>query len=97
MDASTRKEDFSLVLSVLLEKRLSITELITALLTNKQFKKHLLTKDLLKNAKTTIKHILDHTGLPEDARDMACVLAEPIYAREIQTLADNPIWHFSAL
>ncbi|KAF8340081.1 hypothetical protein F5887DRAFT_1077197 [Amanita rubescens] len=96
MDADTLEKDFSPVISVLLGSGISIVELITALLNEKQFKKHLLTKDLLENAKIIIQLLLSHTCLPDDACDMACVLAEPMYAHEIRALADKSDWHFGA-
>ena len=96
MDIDTPEKDFSPVISVLLGSGISIVELFTALLSEKRFKKHLLTKNLLENAKIIIELLLGHACLPDDARDMACALAEPMYAREIQALADNSDWHFGA-
>ena len=93
MDVDTLEKDFSPVISVLLGSGISIVELITALLNEKRFKKHLLTKDLLENAKIIIQLLLGHACLPDDACDMACALAEPMYAREIRALADKSDWH----
>lgn len=93
---STQEKDYSQVIQVLFENQVSIPGFITALLTEKRFKKHLLTRDLLENAKAVIEHLLCHKCLPEDARDAACAFVEPIYAREIQALADKGDWHFGA-
>ena len=90
------EKDFSPVIEVLTESSTSVVEFIVALLTEKRFKKHALTKELLENAKDVIAHILGHRHLQEDAQDMACALVEPMYAHEIRELADSGNWHFGA-
>jgi hypothetical protein len=96
MDVDTPGKDFNPVISALLGSGISIVELFMALLSKKWFKKHLLTKNLLENAKIIIELLLGHTCLPDDTCDMACALVEPMYAREIRALADKSDWHFGA-
>ncbi|KAF8332942.1 hypothetical protein F5887DRAFT_1080554 [Amanita rubescens] len=81
-------KDFVAVIRVLGDQNITVTELINMLFTEKQFKKHPLTKDLVENAEIIFPHILGHSRLPESAGNMICVLVEPMYAREVQDLAD---------
>ncbi|KAM6501252.1 hypothetical protein JOM56_004266 [Amanita muscaria] len=71
-------KDFVAVIQVLNDKNITIVELVTALLTEKQYKKHSLTKDLVDNAELILAHILGHSHLPDSARNMACALVESI-------------------
>ncbi|KIL59611.1 hypothetical protein M378DRAFT_14729 [Amanita muscaria Koide BX008] len=79
-------KDYGPVIQVLNENNLSLVDFITALLSEKRFKAHALTKDLLQNSETILVHILSHTRVPESAQNRACMLVERIYAHEIRNL-----------
>ncbi|KAM6494577.1 hypothetical protein JOM56_009200 [Amanita muscaria] len=90
-------KDYGPVIQVLNENNLSLVDFITALLSEKRFKAHALTKDLLQNSETILAHILSHTRVPESAQNRACMLVERIYAHEIRKLVlQSSSWHFSA-
>ncbi|KAM6489323.1 hypothetical protein JOM56_015227 [Amanita muscaria] len=95
--ASIPLKDYEPVIKVIIENSLSIVEFITALLTEKRFKSHALTKELLQNSETVLVHLLGHEHLPETAQNQACALVERIYAHEIRELVlHSSGWHFSA-
>ncbi|KAK2464057.1 hypothetical protein APHAL10511_003927 [Amanita phalloides] len=89
-------KDFMAVIQILGEQNITVTELVNTLFTEKRFKKHPLTKDLIENAEIIFPHILGHSHLPESAGNMIFALVEPMYAREVQDLADCGELRFSA-
>ena len=72
--------DYTLVIQTFTERNLSVLALITTLLTDKWYKNHALTKDLVENAGMVLVHILGHPRLPDNACNKACALVESIYA-----------------
>ncbi len=95
-DDTPAPKDISAIVRVLGEQNITVTELVTLLLTEKQYKKNSLTRDLIKNAEFMLPHILGHSHLPDSARNVACALVEPMYAREVRDLAGCGDWHFGA-
>jgi hypothetical protein len=89
-------KDFTAVIRVLDEQNITVTELVNTLFTEKRYKRHPLTKDLLENAELILPHILGHSRLPESAGNVICALIEPMYAREVRALADCADLRFSA-
>jgi hypothetical protein len=80
------EKDYEAIFQVLEDTNVSISELITALLTEKCFKNHSALADLLGNAGDIIAKLLGHHRVSEAARDQACAVVERIYALEIQGL-----------
>ncbi|KAF8330270.1 hypothetical protein F5887DRAFT_923228 [Amanita rubescens] len=89
-------KDYNAVFQVLEEKNVSITELLTVLLTDQQFKNHPVLDDLLGNAGAVVTQLLHHRQLSHPAQDQICAGVEHIYAKEIVELVKaSSGWHFS--
>ena len=55
-DDTPAPKDISAIVRVLGEQNITVTELVTLLLTEKQYKKNSLTRDLIKNAEFMLPH-----------------------------------------
>lgn len=85
------------VIQYLNDHKLSIVNLVNVMLTEKKYKTHSLTNNLLANGEKVICGLLGHARLPECARDAVCAAVERIYAGEIETLVDEESgFHFGA-
>lgn len=90
-------KDYNAVFRVLDTQNISITELLTVLLTDRQFKNHPALDDLLGNAGAVVTSLLHHCQLSDSAQDQTCAGVEHIYAKEIVELVKaSSGWHFGA-
>ncbi|KAF8621783.1 hypothetical protein AX15_007519 [Amanita polypyramis BW_CC] len=97
-NTTTTRKDYEPVIQYLNDCELSVADLINVLLTDKKYKKHSLTNNLLVNgSEMIITSLLGHASLPEQAWNAACVAVERIYAHEIEELVDEDHgFHFGA-
>ncbi|KAF8330285.1 hypothetical protein F5887DRAFT_923209 [Amanita rubescens] len=98
MDNATPRRDYEPVIQYMNDCELSIPGLINVLLTDKKYKNHSLTNNLLVNgSEMIISSLLGHASLPEQAWNAVCVAVERVYAREIEELVDEDHgFHFGA-
>jgi hypothetical protein len=89
---------FAPVIFTLEQQGISIVDLATVILMDKNFVHHYLRQELLTSSQKLISCLLKHSELPQDAKDEAFELVECIYAQEIKNLTmPSAGWHFSAL
>lgn len=92
-----QQESFSGILDAFDHAGYTILDFLLALLMQKYFKKSAYTLEFLRRSGDVLKALLEHAGIPKEAKIAASKALHPIYAHKIQCLVKpSSGWNFSA-